>query len=314
MQMGMDRKAWLEERKKGIGGSDVAGIMGLSKWETPLSIYLKKKGLFPEQLETQYEDEGFDPLYWGTVLEDVVSNKFQEVTGLKCHRVNQILIHPKHEFIRASIDRRIVSNREGLECKTSNAFKSKDWDDKIPNDYMLQCQHYLAVTGYKAWHLAVLIGGNTFKRFIIERDDELIEQIKNACINFWKNHVLKDCPPEANLNDSKLLDVLYNDDIKIRNATEDSLDLSSHEQLINDIQKLKSSIKELKKIQSEKEIEIKKLMKEDSLAQTNNYIITWSLGQRNYFDSKKLKLDNYDIYSAYLKTTETRTLKIKEKK
>jgi putative phage-type endonuclease len=155
------RKAFLEERQTSIGGSDIAAILGMSKFSTPYDIWRSKV----EPVEE--EDESEKPyLYWGSVLEDVVAKEYALRTGYKIQRVNKKLVHPKHAFIAANIDRAVVNPEIAgnvrwkddrlttdkiLECKTSNAFAAGDWGesgtDDVPLYYLIQCQWYLGVTG-----------------------------------------------------------------------------------------------------------------------------------------------------------------------
>src|SRR5690554_2691682 len=160
----MTREQWLEERRKGIGGSDAAAIAGLSRYRSPIQVYMDKLGL----IEPPEENEA---MYWGRKLEDIVAEEFSIRTGLKVRRRNAILQHPEYPFMLANVDRLIVGKNEGLECKTTSAYRADEWkDDGIPWEYAIQCYHYMAVTGYKAWWIAALIGGNQFIYKRIERD------------------------------------------------------------------------------------------------------------------------------------------------
>lgn len=153
----MSHEEWLAARRKGIGGSDAAAIAGLNKWKSPVAVYLEKIGQAPE------ENVSSEAAYWGTVLEDVVAQEFSKRTGLKVRRRNAILQHPEHSFMLANVDRLIVGEKAGLECKTASEYLKEEWkDDEVPAQYLIQCQHYMAVTGYDAWWIAVLIGGNKF--------------------------------------------------------------------------------------------------------------------------------------------------------
>lgn len=98
----IDREQWLRERKKGIGGSDVAAILGLSKWKSAYDIWVDKT---TDVLQEEYSNES---IYWGNVLEEVVAQEFSKQTGFKVRRNNKILQHPEYYWMRASIDRKIV--------------------------------------------------------------------------------------------------------------------------------------------------------------------------------------------------------------
>lgn len=186
----MNRKAWLEVRKQGLGGSDVAAIAVLIKWKSQVQVFLEKTQAI------QQEDVQSEAAYFGNVLEEVAAQEFAKRTGLKIQQRNAILQHRGYPWMLANVDRLIVGERIGLECKASSEYLKKEWEgEKIPDAYLLQCQHYMAVTGYEAWWIAVLIGGNKFVYKKIERDDDIIRYLINMERDFWLNHVEKGEPP-----------------------------------------------------------------------------------------------------------------------
>ena len=131
----------IEKRKEYIGGSDCAGVLGLSRWTTPLKIWAVKTGqIVPEDISQKIA------VKLGNKLEQTVCELFTEQTGLKVRRVNETLFHKDYNFIGANIDRKIEGQDVILEAKTCSAFKAKEWgEDEIPAEYLLQCYHYLAV-------------------------------------------------------------------------------------------------------------------------------------------------------------------------
>lgn len=186
---GITREEWLQERRKGIGGSDAAKVLGVSRWGGPLSVYLEKKGLYVP------EDPG-EPAYWGTVLEDVVSREFEKRSGLRVQRQNKIFTHPDYPWMLANIDRRIVGQNKGLECKTASNFMGDEWEgDELPDAYYIQIQHYMAVMGWEACWVACLIGGQRYVQKEVQRNPELINTIIEKEREFWEEHFLKDVPP-----------------------------------------------------------------------------------------------------------------------
>lgn len=82
-----------------------------------------------------------------------------------------------------------------FEAKTASAYRESEWENAIPDEYMLQIQHYMTVTGFKAAYIAVLIGGNTFKWHLVERDKELISILVELEAGFW-NCVKSKTPPK----------------------------------------------------------------------------------------------------------------------
>lgn len=190
------------ERRKSIGGSDAAAAVNLSPWSTPYQLWAEKRGY----AEPDDKSEN-DYIHFGNVLEDVVASEFMRRTGNRVMRMRKRLSHPVHPWMTANIDRRLISRsdgrvasiREGLECKTASFFTAKEWGesgDQIPIQYLIQVMHYMAVTGWDAWHVAVLIAGNDFRTFRIARDEEMIEDLIKREKEFW-DHVLSDTPPDC---------------------------------------------------------------------------------------------------------------------
>ena len=113
----MDHALWLEERRKGIGGSDVAAIMGLSPWKTAYQIYQDKRG--------EVKDfEGSAVMDWGKRMEPAIRQWYSDQTGRSVRLPDKILYHPVHQFMLASLDGFTDDNRV-VEIKTARY--SKDW-------------------------------------------------------------------------------------------------------------------------------------------------------------------------------------------
>jgi len=179
-------KAQLEARKSGIGGSDAATVLGLNPFQDAYGLYLDKRGEAPP------EDENFlkESRYWGSVLEQPVCDRYALETGYKIQKSNQLIRSKEHPFMIANIDRKVVgleAMRIGFEAKT--AARADGWGDsgtaEIPPYIMLQCQHYLAVTEYDLWDLAVLIGNRDFRMYRIKPIWDIIEQLIDAETEFW---------------------------------------------------------------------------------------------------------------------------------
>ena len=134
----MTKIEWLKERQKGIGGSDVAGILGLSKFKSPLDIYLEKTA------EEPIEQEDNAAMKAGRMLEDTVARWFIEETQFITKRDNKIRIHKTRPYLIANVDRVILGQEKGpgiLEIKTTSGFYASNWETEIPEEYYLQLQH-----------------------------------------------------------------------------------------------------------------------------------------------------------------------------
>ena len=192
----MERTEFLERRKSGIGGSDVAAVLGVSKWKTPYQLWLDKTSDTVEEKQSEL-------LHFGTVLEQVIADEYARRNNAKVLRRNQLFRHADHPELIANIDRYVVGGKI-LECKTCSAYASDkfgDGGDEVPDEYLLQVQHYMHVTGYHTADLAVLIGGNEYRQFSLKYDAELANYAAGRCVAFWNTYVVPQVPPPATAGD-----------------------------------------------------------------------------------------------------------------
>ena len=192
---GLDREAWLDVRKGGIGSSDAAAAVGLNPYKSPLELWLEKTGR-SQDADTPV---GFDdPRYWGTLLEPYVATAYQQQTERRVRKVNAVLQHPVFPFMLANIDREVIGcpDVQILECKTAGEFGARLWREGVPEYVQVQVQHQLAVTGKDAADVAVLLCGQQLEIFRIPRDDEVIARLVVLEARFWE-YVTSDVAPPA---------------------------------------------------------------------------------------------------------------------
>ncbi len=200
----LSREDWLEYRKKGIGGSDVAAIMGISPFATIRDLFYNKTGVQPVIQEE--EESNWVAKEVGHRLEDLVAEIFSKKTGLEVFPVRVMFRHPLYPFMLADVDF-FVRMPDGtfaiLECKTCNYNAKDKWaDEGIPAHYVLQVRHYLSVMNMQKAFIACLYGNNEneFVYRTIERDLIEEEDIIDQETYFWQEHVLKNVVPPHNGN------------------------------------------------------------------------------------------------------------------
>lgn len=307
---------WLKGRQTGIGGSEIAAIVGLNQYRTPMQIWESKVN--PVQ-----DEETSQPAYWGIVLEDVVAKEYAKRTGYKVQRVNTQMRHPDFQFAIANIDRAVVNPeiagrvfwKDGklttdriLECKTANGFSVKQWgevgSDQVPDSYLIQCQWYMGVTGANICDLAVLIGGQDFRIYTINRDDELIADLLQQGAAFWelvKNNIAPD-------------PINYPEAVKKWANSDPSLSVQADDSLIDDLEKIqgiKAQVKELEAQEDEIKARVVYALKEaETLIYQGVKVATCKTQTRTSFDSKAFEKDYPDLYAKYKKTSSTRVLRI----
>ncbi len=298
----MERDEWLEHRRQGIGGSDAAAIMGLNPWRTAMDVWLEKTGEFKD------EPTDNEKMYWGTALEDVVAREFMARTGLKVRRRNAILQHRKHHFMIANVDRLVIGHKAGLECKTAGQYTSDDWAMGVPDYYIPQVQHYMAVTGYKAWYVAVLIGGQEFRFFKLTRDNHFIKELIEAEYEFWKMVEDKTPPPiDGTRASSELVKRMYPEAEK---GKETELPYEAY-QLIQQYDQACEDEKRAKLLKDEAANNLKDMLGTAEKGFIYDRQVIWSSVTSKRFDSKALKKDHPDIYEQYLNESSYRRFSIK---
>lgn len=297
----MPHEEWLEHRRKSIGGSEAAAIVGLNPWASPYSVWAEKLGMIPPK-------EDNEAMRLGRDLEDYVAKRFTEVTGKKVRRENNIIINPKYPFAHANVDRLIIGEDAGLEIKTTTTLNLKRFKNgEYPANYYCQCCHYMAVTGAKRWYLAVLILGKELKVFTIERDDAEICALMRSEEEFWQL-VEKKTPPAADGEKSttEAINTIY--------TGEDSgadVSLFGYESELSQYVALGDQIKELKKLQDGCANRLKECLGNSSRGEGTGYSVSWAPVVRSTFDLQLFARDYSDIdLSKYYKTSNYRTFKV----
>lgn len=338
------RAEWLQGRRKGIGGSDVAAVLGISPYKTPLDVWNDKLGL-PE------DHEPSEAAYWGTTLEDTVAKEFQKRTGYKVQRVDHQFQDPENPWMIANIDRAIINpmiasrvrplktekevktyaelsgverpiNTDiAFEAKTASTFMANLWgpsqeleinqgnfttEHVIPLYYETQVQWYCGILKLKGMFLGVLIGGADYRMYWIEARPDVFEAIKEKCKTFWFENVLKKVPPEP---------VNIKDVLKLYGKTNGEI-LEAQGDLVVDVGEYVRVDGQIKELQKEKD-----LLKNKVAIQLKDYeavsiggqmVITYKPQTSNRFDVEKFRKEHPDLYNAYLKENSTRVMRLIE--
>ena len=302
---GMSREDWLAQRRKTIGGSDAAAIVGLSRYSTPYTIFMDKTGRLPDKPDTEAMRLGRD-------LEDYVAKRWQEATGKKVRRLQAMLYNPMYPFAHADVDRMVIGEDAGLECKTTSTLDMKQFHGvEFPEKYYAQCVHYMAVTGAKRWYLAVLVFGRGFFEFTLERDQAEIDALMTAEGGFWRDYVERDTPPppDGSQATTDALQVVYAD------SRDEERDLFGRETMLDEYMQLKRQKRAIEDRMGEIENALKEDLQEAERGRCGFYTISWKSQQRSTFQPKAFAqaYPNIDLTPFY-KTSSTRPFKVMEKK
>ena len=301
-------------RNKFIGGSDIAKIMGLSRWGTPLKLWAEKTGKL-----TAPDLSNVEAVEMGTRLEQFVADLFAVKTGKSVRRSPKYYQHPDYPYMIAHVDRLVTGTDELLECKTCSAYKADEWEgEEIPQEYILQVMWYLGITGRKIGHIAVLIGGQSFKYKQIEFDAELFATMVEAAKEFW-GHVQEDTPPAIMPTDDETLKDLYSEHSEVMielypKDDETAQAAQTLEDKIAYLQEIKAHIKNYQDEQKEIETTIKDIIKDNLGIKTPKYVVTWKSQSTTKFDTKSFKETHEDLYKEFALTSSYRVMRIKANK
>jgi putative phage-type endonuclease len=296
---------WHAERRTGLGGSDMAAIMGLSPFRSPMDVFLDKIGEAPATPETA-------AMYWGTQLEALVAREFATRTGYRVQRRTRMLRHPTIPYLIGHVDRIVIGHPGGpavLEAKTTGAYRQADWaDGQAPLPYVIQVQHYLDLTGYRTGYLAVLIGGNDFRVVEVPRNEALIARMHEAAEAFWLC-VETRTPPlvDGSAATARALAALYPRD------TGTTRELPAEAAIwIAQRAQAKAVLADAEAKLTEAENHLKALLGDARAGQIGHWRVEWDTRTRRTLDTQALRAAHPDLAAAYEKTTTYRHFAIKE--
>ena len=302
-----DDEEWREMRRGGIGGSDVAPIMGMSPYRTALDVWLEKTGRSTEDVPES------EAMYWGTVNEEAIARRFaEEHPDMQVTKVNQQLVSCESAIFLADLDRLVVC-RDGspavLEAKTASAYKADEWKDGVPAYYLTQVQHYLMVTGWKTAYVAALIGGNSYHEYKIARDDDDISAIKAAELEFWNEFVAKNVMPEVVGGDLGTLAEMHGNPGE-EYATPS--DIAATDELIRVYQEAAADEKAAAARKKDAQAKLCSVIGDSKGIVTDVAKVTWSRSTSQRFDAGALKQESPETYEKYVRPCNRSSLRITE--
>ena len=290
------------DRTKYIGGSDIGAILGLSKFRTPLEVWMEKTGKKIKKLDSL-------PLRFGSFAEEFVANEYSRTTGLELAHDESLYIHPSNAYMSAHIDRFVLGNPNDvkcshlptriLECKTANPFNSSNWgeagSDEVPMSYLCQCIWYMAITGIDKCDLAVLFGNSDFRIYEITRDQDLEKLVLQKAVIFWSEHVLKDLPPPAsNISDCQTLFSKSNPDKSVE-AQREVVDLINRLHLLNH----EIEMRETEACAIKQSI-MHQMGEAETLTHQGKILATWKAPKPSFrLDAKRLEADLPQVAAGY---------------
>lgn len=308
-----DERAWLAARTRGIGGSDVGPICGVSPFSSARQVYLTKTGQYTDSLKPAAAAQ--ERMRFGHLLEPIVADEFL------CRRddVAEVLVckatlcHNEHPWAIANVDRLIVYEDGSLgilECKTTGEYNNDDWENgEILDTYIYQINWYLWILGLERGAFAVLVGGNKFYEYDVWRNDELLnETIIPTVKDFWFNNVANLIEPPMQAADTGFANTEYREVVK---NSEKVLESDTANELAKTVVDCKAQIKEITAAMEEAQNRLKDMLKDTEIGYTKDYTIKWSPRSQRRVDTQLLKIRYPDVYEAVQKKIEFRAMTVR---
>jgi len=302
----MSRRQWLEQRRKTIGGSDAAAVMGVSSYKSPYALWAEKSGRM-----TPGDISGKEAVREGNDLEDYVAQRWMEATGKKLVRARCFYYNSDYPFAHANVDRMVVGERAGFEAKTTSDYGilQQCREGRYPEAWRLQMLHYMMVTGREKWYLGVLCLGKGFFSFELQRDEAAIAALAQAEQRFWQ-HVTDGTPPKVDGSESTLEALLQ----ILGNSCGVMIDLTDVGHHVTDYVNLGEDIKALTAKQNEHRARIMEFMGEAEKGTYADVTVSFKTQNRATFDRKAFEAVNGTIDSAFFKQSTSRPFKVTVRK
>lgn len=281
---------WREERRKGIGGSDVAAIMGLSRYATPYKVWLDK-------VCGQSDDISDKPaVMWGNILEHIVGEHYAELHPERSvRRVNGMMRSIDRPWAQASLDYEVRDHDLGwgvLEIKTAGWRREDDWSDGVPIYYQTQVAHYLSVSGRPFADVAVLIAGQDYREFRIMRDEDDVRVVNEAVDRFWNEYVVPKREPDVEFMDNANVFLAHQE------QTGDYIESDGVRELSRWLI-AKSEYEDAKRELDRWSAKLKEVVGDSPGIRTPDGTLTWSRFERRRFDNKRFSSEHPDLADEY---------------
>lgn len=299
---GVDNEGWLRLRKIGIGGSDAGAICGVNPFSSAMKV-------FRDKTSEEVEEQDSEAIRIGHDLEDYVAHRFTEATGLKVRKSNFMYRSMEHPFMIADVDRLVVGEDAGLECKTASAYSVDKWaDGNIPLHYIMQCYHYMAVTGKRTWYIAAVILGREFTYRKLEWDDELISRLVQMEKDFWDNYVVPRVipPPDGSKACDEVIGQYFH---TARKGS--TVRLVGFDEKLKRREEILRYISELQEEQKQIEQEVKLSMEDNESAESKCFRVLWKNVESTKLDAKRIREERPDLYEDYGKISHSRRFEVK---
>ena len=291
------RQEWLEARREVLGGSDIAAILGIGSFTSPLEVYYSKVNPVEERDEN-------DSMRWGTILEPVI---LEQWAGDEREIDTELMIvrSEQYPFLGASPDALNHWVEEWIEVK--NIRSDRDWKASeygVPERVYAQVQHGLLCSGWKKGRVIALVAGSKLIEVEVQADSLYQQAMVAAAEDFWTRYVLQKTPPppDGTESSSRALQRAWV-------APQGTCEVPYH--LLDEYKSAAALLKVAKDNMEKVKQVIEAEMGEAEEATVDGVpVATWKVSTRNAIDITRLRKEAPDIAAKYNKTTPTRTFRL----
>lgn len=308
-----DKTEWLKERRAGIGGSEIAAIMGENHWNSPRQIWLSKMGMFDDKPPQQSE-----AARWGNLLETIVADEWALRNNRKYVHIPVILQDDERPYLLANIDGFTLSD-DGqvvtgiLEVKTTSAYNNDAWENgPLPFHYMCQTNWYCGITHLGAYTIICLVGGQKLYSYDMPAEAELFDREVKAADEFWLGHIVTGIEPAATAVDAELLK--REDKAEVNEDTEEVSVVwedDENKRLVDSYIKLREKISALEDVKKAVYAQIKINLGAATNAITPTGSVSVKRTARRSCNFDKLQAIAPDVYAQVITTNVTVSLDIR---
>lgn len=305
------RADWLQARRNGIGASDVAGILNLSPWASPFSVWASK-------VDPVNDNDDTPAMEFGRRAEIMVAPWFTERTGLHVIGEQTHCAHPDAPWMRCTVDGMVVESPNSgrgdvlgvLEIKTTSDTADEWATNGVPVHYQCQATWAMAVTGTDHCWFAVLhlaFGRPEFAAYDFRRDLDEEAFVVDRVAAFWRDHVLTGTPPAVDAHHATT------DAVKAHWPTaEGTLEADDGARLlVARLRAHKATAARLAEHIEAAENELRALLGDrEALVDGESVIASWKQQTAERLDTRALKIAHPTLAAEFTNTTTTRVLRV----
>ncbi|RKN61905.1 hypothetical protein D7231_32050 [Streptomyces klenkii] len=309
-----DRDTWLNARRQGLGSSDIAAILGISRFGNALSVYYDKTGGLP------LESDDSEPALWGRLNEETVAREWARRNRSVVRRVG-LVANIDRPWQMCTLDRRVLEcpladggERCAVEIKCRDKMKAPTWRTGCPDDILAQTLWQADVCGYDHIHVAVLIGGNDYRQFVVRTGDhqQLIADLRTAGANAWQQITQRTPPALAGDADPDVLLALYEQLHPHRDGgfVQIAREEQAHDDLTEYVQAADDETDARKRKTAAKARLVARLGNAEQALDGDRIAYTYEPASREHVDVSRLRAEFPDAYAACVEDRTHRRLNI----